>query len=206
MGGMWIRTILVLTDLEEASLVGLRTAYALAKRKGAKLVVGHVLVPRTLDPSNVKEFLGEHGLDPEAATIDIEVDADVMSGIDLLEQVKRLEPDTVVIIMTSHASLDTAQRAVRAGAFDYLVKPFEELDAISQVTGRAVENIPVPSPAMMFVAAPVLEASAILWAGPRFSAVKYSVRSPIATPAARPKIVARKTLVGSGPMVPGARR
>ncbi len=95
MGGMKIRTVLALTDLDEDSLTGLRFGYRLAAEKGAKLVVGHVLVPRTLDPSDVKEFLTAHNLDPEAAVIDIEVDADIFSGIDLL--VEQQAPDLVVM-------------------------------------------------------------------------------------------------------------
>jgi len=63
-----------------------------------------------------------------------------MSGIELLTEIKRHNPDTQVVIMTSHASLDTALSAMRAGAYDYLVKPFESLDLISAVAGRAAEK------------------------------------------------------------------
>jgi len=63
-----------------------------------------------------------------------------MSGIDLLTEIKQHNPDTQVVIMTSHASLDTALTALRAGAYDYLVKPFESLDLISAVAGRAAEK------------------------------------------------------------------
>ena len=63
-----------------------------------------------------------------------------MSGIELLTQIKQHSPDTQVVIMTSHASLDSALTALRAGAYDYLVKPFESLDLISAVAGRAAEK------------------------------------------------------------------
>jgi two-component system, cell cycle response regulator len=63
-----------------------------------------------------------------------------MSGIELLAEIKRHNPDTQVVIMTSHASLDSALSAMRAGAYDYLVKPFESLDLISAVAGRAAEK------------------------------------------------------------------
>jgi len=63
-----------------------------------------------------------------------------MSGIELLAEIKRHNPDTQVVIMTSHASLDTALSAMRNGAYDYLVKPFESLDLISAVAGRAAEK------------------------------------------------------------------
>ena len=63
-----------------------------------------------------------------------------MSGIELLAHIKLHNPDTQVVIMTSHASLDSALSALRAGAYDYLVKPFESLDLISAVAGRAAEK------------------------------------------------------------------
>ncbi|UPU34520.1 diguanylate cyclase [Geomonas paludis] len=63
-----------------------------------------------------------------------------MSGIELLNEIKSHNPDTQVVIMTSHASLDSALTALRAGAYDYLVKPFESLDLISAVAGRAAEK------------------------------------------------------------------
>ena len=63
-----------------------------------------------------------------------------MSGIELLTEIKQRNPDTQVVIMTSHASLDSALTALRAGAYDYLIKPFESLDLISAVAGRAAEK------------------------------------------------------------------
>lgn len=64
-----------------------------------------------------------------------------MSGIDLLTQIKGMNADTEVIIMTSNASIETAVTAVRMGAFDYLMKPFDELEDISAVVNRAIEKI-----------------------------------------------------------------
>lgn len=65
---------------------------------------------------------------------------DGMTGLDLLAKVKELDSDAVVIVMTSHASIDTATSALRSGAYDFLIKPFEELDVISAVVHRAVEK------------------------------------------------------------------
>jgi diguanylate cyclase (GGDEF)-like protein len=64
-----------------------------------------------------------------------------MSGIMLLQEVKRLRTDTQVIIITSNATLDTAITAIQAGAYDYLTKPFEDIALISSVAHRAVEKI-----------------------------------------------------------------
>lgn len=64
-----------------------------------------------------------------------------MSGLDLLREVKLLDPDAQVVVMTSQASLDTATLALRNGAFDYLTKPFEDIANISGVVRRAVEKL-----------------------------------------------------------------
>lgn len=64
-----------------------------------------------------------------------------MSGIELLENVRKTHPETEVIIITSYASLETAIVALRAGAYDYLLKPFEELDLLNSVVNRAAEKI-----------------------------------------------------------------
>jgi len=63
-----------------------------------------------------------------------------MSGIDLLKEIRRLYSGTEVIIMTSYASLETAVLALRSGAYDYLIKPFEELDLVTAAVSRAVER------------------------------------------------------------------
>ena len=49
----------------------------------------------------------------------------VKSGIDLLEEIKKKDPNIPVILMTGFASLETAVEAVQNGAFDYLIKPLD---------------------------------------------------------------------------------
>jgi len=46
-----------------------------------------------------------------------------LSGIDVLKEVRRLQPDAVVLLITGHGSLETAIDAMREGAADYLQKP-----------------------------------------------------------------------------------
>ena len=55
-----------------------------------------------------------------------------MTGIELIKEMGRNEDSTEFIIITGYASLDTAIEAVKAGAFDYIVKPFriEELRVV----------------------------------------------------------------------------
>ncbi len=59
----------------------------------------------------------------------------VMGGIDLLREVKKLAPQTDVIIMTGYADVETSVAALRLGATDYLLKPFEVED-LAQVIQR----------------------------------------------------------------------
>ena len=46
------------------------------------------------------------------------------TGIEILSEVKKTDPECPVIIMTAYASVDTAVQALQQGAFDYLTKPF----------------------------------------------------------------------------------
>jgi diguanylate cyclase (GGDEF)-like protein len=64
-----------------------------------------------------------------------------MTGLELLAMVKQLDSDTQVVVMTSHASVEAAMQALRSGAYDFLIKPFEELDMITVVVNRAAEKV-----------------------------------------------------------------
>ena len=48
-----------------------------------------------------------------------------MDGLQVLEEAKKLQPELAVVIMTAYATVDTAVAAMKAGAYDYLVKPFD---------------------------------------------------------------------------------
>ena len=50
-------------------------------------------------------------------------------GLDLLDTLRRDSPDTRVIVITANGSINRAVQAMRAGAFDFLVKPFDEAPA-----------------------------------------------------------------------------
>jgi DNA-binding NtrC family response regulator len=63
-----------------------------------------------------------------------------VSGIEILREIKKLHPKTDVIIITSHASVETAVEALRLGAQDYLDKPFEDLGIVSEVIKRVFEK------------------------------------------------------------------
>lgn len=50
-----------------------------------------------------------------------------LSGIELLEEIRRRSPDLPVILMTAYAELDTAVEAIEKGAFDLIIKPYKPL-------------------------------------------------------------------------------
>ncbi len=55
-----------------------------------------------------------------------------MDGIETLEKLKEITPDSEVLMMTAYATVETAVQAMKQGAFDYLVKPFdpEEIEVL----------------------------------------------------------------------------
>jgi len=63
-----------------------------------------------------------------------------MDGIALMEQAIRRSPDLVVILMTGGATVESAVRALKGGAYDYILKPFT-LGEIFHVADRSLEQL-----------------------------------------------------------------
>ena len=63
-----------------------------------------------------------------------------IGGMDVLKYAKKENPDVLVIIITGHASLETAILAVKEGAYDYIKKPCK-LEEIRIVVDNAIEKI-----------------------------------------------------------------
>ena len=61
------------------------------------------------------------------------------SGIEMVGALRRMRPETPVVLMTAFGSIDSAVEAMRAGAFDYITKPFEPEAALLTLE-RAVER------------------------------------------------------------------
>lgn len=61
------------------------------------------------------------------------------NGIDLAREFRARRPKLVAILMTGFADVHDAVAAVREGLFDYLTKPFENLEALEAVIGKALE-------------------------------------------------------------------
>jgi putative two-component system response regulator len=62
-----------------------------------------------------------------------------MSGLDMIPHVKTIAPDTVVVMISGMQTVESAIGALRLGAFDYLMKPFD-LRQVEAVVKRALEH------------------------------------------------------------------
>ena len=62
-----------------------------------------------------------------------------MSGLELLDQIRRLELETTVILITAHGTTESAVEAMKHGAYDYLTKPCS-VDEIRLVVEKALEK------------------------------------------------------------------
>lgn len=62
------------------------------------------------------------------------------TGLEVLEAVKKIDPDILVILITGYASLETAIQAIREGAYDYITKPFT-LEEIKIAVRNALERV-----------------------------------------------------------------
>jgi len=88
---------------------------------------------------------------PDLVIVDLRI-GDV-NGLDLVSMCREQFPNTAVIMVTGHGSVETAVEAMRLGAFDYLTKPFDLGDLIKTVnqalarnsSGSAEAAMPLPS-------------------------------------------------------------
>lgn len=62
-----------------------------------------------------------------------------MNGAELLEEMRKINPDVDVMIMTAFATVDNAVEAMRKGAYDYIVKPFQNDDLLLSIQ-RVIEK------------------------------------------------------------------
>jgi DNA-binding NtrC family response regulator len=75
--------------------------------------------------------------DIDVVTLDLSMPG--LSGIDVLKEIKKLRPNTEVIVITGYGTLNNAQEAIRFGAGDLISKPFD-VAAIISIMARSFER------------------------------------------------------------------
>ncbi len=86
------------------------------------------------------EFARNHKVD--AAILDIKMPD--LSGVDVLREIKRIDPNTECVMLTGYETLDSARAAVRFGAAEYLNKPFDVFairDLITKCIDRRLNKL-----------------------------------------------------------------
>ena len=77
---------------------------------------------------------------PDVAIIDVKLDKGDNDGLELLSHIKLKNNNIPVIIITGHANVEMAIKALKAGAFEFIEKPFNQ-ERLLNFVHRAVENI-----------------------------------------------------------------
>lgn len=81
----------------------------------------------TTQPSRIEHFM--QTFEPDVILLDMNFRRDAISGeegFDCLEQILKLDPEAVVLFMTAYADTEKAVRAIKAGATDFIPKPWEK--------------------------------------------------------------------------------
>ena len=76
---------------------------------------------------------------PSMVLLDVWLQGSRLDGLQLLQEIKRRDPTIPVLMISGHGNLDTAVAAVREGAVDFIVKPFEAGHLLHLVS-RATET------------------------------------------------------------------
>jgi DNA-binding NtrC family response regulator len=95
---------------------------------------GHEVILAADGEQGLAEFT-QHGAD--IVITDLKIPK--MNGMELLRAVNTQSPDVPVIIITAHGTVDTAVEAIKAGAFDFITKPFDQAE-LSAVVAKAAKT------------------------------------------------------------------
>ncbi len=99
--------------------------------------VGHQ-VSEARDAAEALALLGQGGLDLVVA----DVRMPGLNGLELVRQIHEIDPDLPCIVVTGYGSAESSIEALRAGAFWYLEKPFDQghLDVVRRLVEQAIEH------------------------------------------------------------------
>ena len=81
-----------------------------------------------------KECLDQLGAEKNIGLVLIDIKMPKQNGLETTREIKRLFPHIKVIVVTGYSSAEIAQEATSAGAFDYIVKPFESREILKKIS------------------------------------------------------------------------
>jgi DNA-binding NtrC family response regulator len=87
---------------------------------------------RVAAAANAEDALERFASEDVAATL-TDIRMARMDGLALLDHIKDIDPEALVIVMTAYSSVDSAVAALRKGAYDYITKPFVNEDLLQSV-------------------------------------------------------------------------
>ena len=93
---------------------------------------GHQVFPFNSAAKAVEQMAS---IEPQIVITDVKMET--MSGFDVLRHVKENHRQTLVILITAYASVETAVEAMKMGAYDYVTKPFK-IDELQMTVQRAL--------------------------------------------------------------------
>lgn len=76
---------------------------------------------------------------PAVVLLDIWLEGSSLDGMELLKAIKRLRPQTQVIMISGHGTIETAVKAMKLGAYEFIEKPFQS-DRLLLLVERAIES------------------------------------------------------------------
>ncbi len=92
-------------------------------------------VETTNNPLEVEKLLKEQGPFDLVVT---DLKMPLVDGIDLIDIIKRINADIPIIIITAYGTMETAEEAIRKGAYDFITKPFRKENILITIR-RALE-------------------------------------------------------------------
>lgn len=97
--------------------------------------LGHILDARGFDTSLAFDgFEGVYSMKKAAFDVVIlDIKMPGMDGVETLRELKKIAPNTEVIMLTGHATLESGIESLREGAYDYLMKPCEAEDLVEKI-------------------------------------------------------------------------
>jgi DNA-binding NtrC family response regulator len=119
--------ILVLDDVQDAGIMVKR----ILERRGHQVAV-------FTEEEAALQYVRDNPVD--VAILDIRLKK--MSGVDVLEELKKIAPYTQVIMLTGYPTLETARQAKAWGAYDYCIKPIDKEELEDKVAAALAAGSP----------------------------------------------------------------